>query len=126
MSRAMQRAIVDLPQPDSPTTPSVSPALPVKVTPSTAFAHATCFSKQSTRVTGKYFFRSSTTSSSAATSNSPGGHRRTHLLSLTGLGFIIEVARLHVFRSRPHRLELGLLVSANLHREGAPWVEATA
>ena len=32
-----QRAIVDLPQPDSPTTPSVSPFLTVKVTPSTAF-----------------------------------------------------------------------------------------
>jgi len=34
--RAIQRAIVDLPQPDSPTTPSVSPAISVKLTPSTA------------------------------------------------------------------------------------------
>ena len=33
----MQRAIVDLPQPDSPTTPSVSPSRTVKLTPSTAF-----------------------------------------------------------------------------------------
>ncbi len=33
----MQRAIVDFPQPDSPTTPSVSPCLTVKLTPSTAF-----------------------------------------------------------------------------------------
>ena len=37
----MQRAIVDLPQPDSPTTPSVSPAFTVKLTPSTALTAPT-------------------------------------------------------------------------------------
>ena len=31
-----QRAIVDFPQPDSPTTPSVSPCRTVKLIPSTA------------------------------------------------------------------------------------------
>ncbi len=35
-SRVTSRPIVDLPQPDSPTTPSVSPALTVKSMPSTA------------------------------------------------------------------------------------------
>ena len=39
--RATQRAIVDLPQPDSPTTPSVSPAFSVKLTPSTALTAPT-------------------------------------------------------------------------------------
>ena len=62
----MQRAIVDFPQPDSPTTPSVSPRLTVKVTPSTAFTDATSFWKMIPRVTGKYFSRSSTTRSSSA------------------------------------------------------------
>ena len=61
----MQRAIVDLPQPDSPTTPSVSPSLTVKETPSTALTAPTCFWKMIPRVTGKCFFRSSTTRSSA-------------------------------------------------------------
>ena len=61
----MQRAIVDLPQPDSPTTPSVSPSRTVKEIPSTAFTAATCFWKTIPRVTGKYFSRSSTTSRSS-------------------------------------------------------------
>ena len=60
-----QRAIVDLPQPDSPTTPSVSPFLTLKVTPSTAFTEATSFWKMMPRVMGKCFLRFSTTSSSS-------------------------------------------------------------
>jgi hypothetical protein len=64
-SRMMHRAIVDLPQPDSPTTPRVSPSRTVKLTPSTAFTAAICFWKMIPRVTGKCFFRSSTTSSSS-------------------------------------------------------------
>jgi hypothetical protein len=59
-----QRAIVDLPQPDSPTTPRVSPSRTVKETPSTALTAPTCFWKTIPRVTGKCFFRSSTTRSS--------------------------------------------------------------
>jgi hypothetical protein len=65
-SRMMHRAIVDLPQPDSPTTPRVSPRLTVKVTPSTAFTEAICFWKMIPRVTGKCFSRFSTTRSSSA------------------------------------------------------------
>ena len=53
----MQRAIVDLPHPDSPTTPSVSPSRSAKETPSTAFTDATSFWKTMPRVIGKCFFR---------------------------------------------------------------------
>ena len=60
-----QRAIVDLPQPDSPTTPSVSPRRTLKLTPSTAFTAPICFWKMIPRVTGKCFSRSSTTSRSS-------------------------------------------------------------
>ena len=63
-SRAMQRAIVDLPQPDSPTTPSVSPAFSEKLTPSTALTDPTSFWNTSPRVTGKYFSSPSTRRSS--------------------------------------------------------------
>jgi hypothetical protein len=51
--RMTQRAIVDFPQPDSPTTPSVSPRLTLKLTPSTAFTAATCFWNTIPRVHGK-------------------------------------------------------------------------
>ena len=64
-SRMTQRAIVDLPQPDSPTTPSVSPSLTAKETPSTALTAPTCFWKMIPRVTGKCFFRFSTMRSSS-------------------------------------------------------------
>ena len=39
----MQRASVDLPQPDSPTMPSVSPSRTLRLTPSTAFTAPICF-----------------------------------------------------------------------------------
>ena len=61
----MQRASVDFPQPDSPTIPSVSPGLMLKVTPSTAFTEAISFWKMIPRVIGKCFLTSSTTSSSS-------------------------------------------------------------
>ena len=61
----MQRASVDLPQPDSPTMPSVSPGLTLNETPSTAFTEAISFWKMIPRVIGKYLRTSSTTSSSS-------------------------------------------------------------
>ena len=64
-SLMMQRASVDFPQPDSPTMPSVSPGLMLKVTPSTAFTEAISFWKMIPRVIGKCFLTSSTTSSSS-------------------------------------------------------------
>ena len=68
----MQRAIVDLPQPDSPTTPSVSPSRSANETPSTALTEATSFWKTMPRVIGKCFFRFSTTSSSSPRRSSCG------------------------------------------------------
>jgi hypothetical protein len=41
ISRRMQRPVVDLPQPDSPTSPSVSPLPMSKLTPSTACTWST-------------------------------------------------------------------------------------
>ena len=64
-SFTMQRASVDLPQPDSPTMPRVSPDLIVKETPSTAFTEAISFWKMIPRVIGKYFLTFSTRSSSS-------------------------------------------------------------
>ena len=55
--RRIVRPIVVLPQPDSPTRPSVSPSRTVKLTPSTAFTQAVTFCITPER-TGKYFFRS--------------------------------------------------------------------
>src|SRR4030042_1632294 len=49
--------MVVLPQPLSPTSPSVSPFFNVKLTPSTALTSAT-FRRNSPRVTGKYIFSS--------------------------------------------------------------------
>ena len=61
--RRIVRPMVVLPQPDSPTRPSVSPWRTVKLTPSTAFTQAVTFCNTPER-TGKYFFRSCTTSRS--------------------------------------------------------------
>src|SRR5262245_35095464 len=63
--RMMQRAIVDLPQPDSPTTPSVSRGFTSNEMSSTAFTVATSFWKMIPRVTGKYFLRFLTSSSAS-------------------------------------------------------------
>src|SRR5262245_9727565 len=61
ISRNIVRPTVDLPQPDSPTSPSVSPAPIVKLTPSTAntVPPARCSSPLRR---GKYFLRSRTSS----------------------------------------------------------------
>src|SRR5712671_5783189 len=56
MSRRMQRPVVDLPQPDSPTSPKVSPASSSKLTPLTA---CTCSSprEKTPRLMTKFFTR---------------------------------------------------------------------
>src|SRR4051812_4459655 len=51
-------ASVDLPQPDSPTTPSVSPLCKVKLTPSTARTAPICRRKMMPWVSGKCLTRS--------------------------------------------------------------------
>src|SRR3712207_961665 len=127
--RITQRAIVDLPQPDSPTTPSVSPLRTLKLTPSTAFTAATCFWKTIPRVTGKCFFRFSTTRSSspAGTPFAPaaaaldivlGSLRHVageELIGLAILRLLVQVARLHVTRVARDRPELGDGRPAHVH-----------
>src|SRR3990170_5896757 len=54
----MQRPVVDLPQPLSPTRPRVSPWRMPKLMPSTAFTSAILRWKMMPAVTGKYIFRS--------------------------------------------------------------------
>src|SRR5690606_12723813 len=54
------RPAVDLPQPDSPTRPSVSPRITSKLTPSTAFTAPTCRCTMKPELMGKCFFISRT------------------------------------------------------------------
>src|SRR5258707_11440849 len=56
MSRRMQRPVVDLPQPDSPTSPRVSPASSSKLTPLTACTRSTSREKTPPLMT-KFFTR---------------------------------------------------------------------
>src|SRR5215472_6855603 len=60
--RRMQRPIVVLPEPDSPTSPSVSPRLMLNETPSTALTSAT-WRENTPAVIGKYFVTPSTSTS---------------------------------------------------------------
>src|SRR5215216_3490504 len=53
----MARPVVDLPHPDSPTRPSVSPGLTWNEMPSTAWTAPTCFWKMIPRVSGKCITR---------------------------------------------------------------------
>ena len=96
----MQRTSVDLPQPDSPTMPSVSPSRSVKETPSTAFTVATSFWKMIPCVIGKCFVRLSTTRNSSPVTRR---HTTTPPVTLAeqrgGLALLrrrVEVARLRV------------------------------
>ena len=65
MSRRMLRPVVDLPHPDSPTRPSVSPAMMSNETSSTAWTRATSRENSPPRI-GKYFFRCRTRRSASA------------------------------------------------------------
>src|SRR5215471_5438897 len=62
----MSLEVVVLPQPDSPTKPSVSPALMVKLMPSTAFTQPRTLPNRRL-ATGKCFLRSRTSSNSSLT-----------------------------------------------------------
>src|SRR5215475_14047594 len=61
----MLRPVVDLPQPDSPTRPSVSPAMMSNVMSSTACTRATSRENRPPRI-GKYFLRLRTLRSGSA------------------------------------------------------------
>src|SRR5262249_8593199 len=62
----MSFEVVVLPQPDSPTRPRVSPALLVKLTPSTALTQPR-WRPRSEPPTGKYFFSPCTSSNGSVT-----------------------------------------------------------
>src|SRR5215475_782354 len=94
MRRRIDRPVVDLPHPDSPTRPRVSPAMMSKVTSSTACTRATSLEKRPPRM-GKYFLRFLTDRSSAmAASIQEAGHlvagpdflERRSVLEVHGLG----------------------------------------
>ena len=74
MSRVIRRAVVDLPEPDSPTSPSVSPGWMSNEISSTACTLATSRWKMIPRVIGKNFVRLRTLTSapSAGTSGTSG------------------------------------------------------
>src|ERR671914_689423 len=125
-SRMTQRAIVDFPQPDSPTTPRVSPERTVNETPSTALTDATSRWKTIPRVTGKCFFRSSTTRSSLPATGVPSVARIVvdnlrglrqgpgkELRGLAVLRLLVEVTRLEMARVVADRLQHGLLLLAD-------------
>ena len=57
LSCRIERPVVDFPQPDSPTSPSVSPRRMKKLTSSTAFTSPTLRENSSPDVIGKYCFR---------------------------------------------------------------------
>ena len=131
----MHRAIVDLPHPDSPTTPSVSPSRTVKLTPSTAFTDAISFWKMMPCVTGKCFLTSSTTSSSSPARRRPRRPPSSSGLSITParssrrlpvLRLLVEPARLQVVRLADRRRELGMLALADVHDVGAARMEPAA
>src|SRR3954469_4888542 len=65
ISRSTVRPTVDLPQPDSPTSASVSPSRIEKLTPSTAYTVPPARCKMPLRI-GKCFFKSSTSSTIGA------------------------------------------------------------
>ena len=70
-SRRMQRPVVDFPQPDSPTSPSVSPRCTEKLTPETAWTSPTLCRNSPARI-GKFFTRSFTSSTGAGTAGGRG------------------------------------------------------
>src|SRR5262245_55370785 len=67
----MARPTVDLPHPDSPTSPNVSPRRMASVTPSTARTSPTCRSSTSPLLMGNQTLRSSTSTSGGASGLKP-------------------------------------------------------
>ncbi len=75
ISRMMARDMVVFPQPDSPTSPSVSPSLMEKVTSFTACTRATSRSKRMPSLMGKKSLRWSTSTSGVSPFCSPSPDR---------------------------------------------------
>ena len=93
ISRTIMRAVVVLPQPDSPTMPRVSPAATEKLTSSTLRTSPTWWRKMMPRVTGKCLVSPVTVSSaspggvplvSAGAASAPAGRAASELVARLG------------------------------------------
>src|SRR6476659_1455792 len=125
--RRMHRASVDLPHPDSPTMPSVSPRLTVKLTSSTALTAAPSFWKTIPRVIEKYFLTFSTTRRSLTIASSRCGlvDHLDDLRALAALRLVVQPAPLEMV-GPGRRLEDGHLRPADVHRVRTSRVEPAA
>src|SRR3990170_8617781 len=133
-SMRMTRPSVVLPQPLSPTSPSVSPRLISKLTPSTALTSATLRWKMIPEVTGKYIRTSATRTivSPAGSADGVLGACSTTMLSplrrgrrLRGLGHALPLPA-SAMVVRAHRQQRGHLLRAALHGEAAARPEGAA
>src|SRR5215831_4385233 len=138
----MSRPSVDLPQPDSPTSPRHSPLRIWKVTPSTALTDAPrragkCFTTSSTRtsasVSAGLFAGACTASGSANLGGSSAVYARSgsrsHVEKLARTHLLIRAIHGDPARGRVARrcrLEGWLVAEAAVHAEGAPGVEPAA
>ena len=130
-SLRMQRTSVDLPQPDSPTIPSVSPSRSEKETPSTAFTVAISFWNTIPRVIGKCFFRSSTTRSSfpfaaVLTTRAPAVNIATSFAASRAFVASSRWQACSCSVSLPAAMSCGSCCAADRHRERAARVEAAS
>src|SRR3972149_463996 len=133
-SMRMTRPMVVLPQPLSPTSPSVSPRLISKLTPSTALTSATLRWKMIPEVPGKDMRMSSTRTRVSPAGSADGvlGACSTTMLTplrgcrrLRGLGDALPLPAGAVV-GRAHRQQRGHLLRAALHGETAARPEGAA
>src|SRR5262249_35896894 len=119
-SSRMQRPVVVLPQPLSPTSPNVSPRRRVKSTPSTARTSPTRRRARMPSVTGKNLRR-------LLTSRSVGASVAGAVMRRSGRGayLVAAQARGQVAR-RPYRLERRPTLGTGLDREAAARAERAA
>src|SRR5690349_12783041 len=140
----MARPVVDLPQPDSPTRPSVSPRFTVKSSPSTARTLPTSRCKMMPSVIGKCIFRPSTRRMVSAPGPLPlvDGAPAAVLCALrivpvaarSVVGSLAGIRHHRLFNIGPagrgmgavHGAQQGPLLQANRHMEAAARVEGTA
>src|SRR5262245_8098014 len=118
ISRRIERPVVDLPQPDSPTRPSVSPAMMSNDTSSTAWTRATSRENSPPRI-GKYFLRFLTFSKASGMAG-PSVEEAGHLVARPDFFEWWRVFKMHRLGERAARREPapGLDVAAQ-SRHGA-------
>ena len=121
-SRVTSRARVDLPQPDSPTSPTVSPRCTVRSTPSTA-RRTRCGAKKPSRGRAKCFFRPLRTSSGSACRRLLAAPRMRPRRHLQRAALLRHPAARRAIRA--DRQQFGMF-GALLHRKRAAGAEAAA